>query len=95
MCGSSSRDNSLCGVSGHNGHKPKRPKPKRPQTERPHAKTATDLKSTSRNGHKPQWPQTETATKRDGHNPERPQTETAINYQYMLYRQLKNKIKEH
>ena len=70
-------------VTGHNGHKPKRPQPKRPQTG-----TATN-----RNGHKPkrpqtEWPQTGTATKperpqtgratnRNGHRPERPQTETA------------------
>ena len=67
-----------CMVTGHNGHKPKRPqtgtaidrnghKPKRPQTG-----TATD-----RNGHKPKRPQTGTATNRNGHRPERPQTETA------------------
>ena len=49
-------------VTGHNGHKPKRPQPKRPQTE-----TATN-----RNGHKPKRPQTGTATNR-----KRPQTETA------------------
>ena len=29
-------------VSGHNGHKPKRPKPKRPQRERPQTGTATN-----------------------------------------------------
>ena len=34
-------------VSGHNGHKPKRPKAKRPQTE-----MTTNLKATNRNGHK-------------------------------------------
>ena len=56
-------------VTGHNGHKPKRPQPKRPQTE-----TATN-----RNGHKPERPQTETATNRNGHKPERPQTRTATN----------------
>ena len=56
-------------VTGHNGHKPKRPQPKRPQTE-----TATN-----RNSHKPERPQTETATNRSGHKPERPQTETATN----------------
>ena len=70
-------------VTGHNGHKPKRPQPKRPQTEtatnrnghrpkRPQTGTATN-----RNGHRPKWPQTETATNRNGHRPERPQTETA------------------
>ena len=56
-------------VTGHNGHKPKRPQPKRPQTE----------KATNRNGHKPEWPQTETATNRNGHKPKRPQTGTATN----------------
>ena len=56
-------------VTGHNGHKPKRPQPKRPQTE-----TAKNS-----NGHKPERPQTETATNRNGHKPERPQTETATN----------------
>ena len=56
-------------VTGHNGHKPKRPQPKRPQTE-----TATN-----RNGHKPERPQTGTATNRNGHKPERPQTGTATN----------------
>ena len=70
-------------VTGHNGHKPKRPQPKRPQTEtatdrnghrpkRPQTGTATD-----RNGHKPERPQTGTATNRNGHRPEQPQTETA------------------
>ena len=70
-------------VTGHNGHKPKRPQPKRPQTEtatnrnghkpeRPQTETATN-----RNGHKPKRPQTGTATNRNGHRPERPQTETA------------------
>ena len=54
-------------VTGHNGHKRKRPQPKRPQTE-----TATN-----RNGHKPKRPQTGTATNRNGRRPERPQTETA------------------
>ena len=54
-------------VTGHNGHKPKRPQPKRPQTE-----TATN-----RNGHRPKRPQTGTATNRNGHKPERPQTGTA------------------
>ena len=72
-------------VTGHNGHKPKRPQPKRPQTEtatnrnghrpeRPQTETATD-----RNGHKPERPQTETATDRNGHKPKRPQTGTATN----------------
>ena len=56
-------------VTGHNGHKPKRPQPKRPQTE-----TATN-----RNGHRPKRPQTETATNRNGHKPERPQTRKATN----------------
>ena len=56
-------------VTGHNGHKPKRPQPKRPQTE-----TATN-----RNGHKLERPQTETATNRNGHKPKRPQTGTATN----------------
>ena len=54
-------------VTGHNGHKPKRPQPKRPQTE-----TATN-----RNGHKPERPQTETATNWNDHRPKRLQTETA------------------
>ena len=56
-------------VTGHNGHKPKRPQPKRPQTE-----TATN-----RNGHKLERPKPETATDRNGHKPKRPQTETATN----------------
>ena len=43
-------------VTGHNGHKPKRPQPKRPQTG----------KATDRNGHKPKRPQTETATDWNG-----------------------------
>ena len=70
-------------VTGHNGHKPKRPQPKRPQTEmaknrnghkpkRPQAETATD-----RNGHRPKRPQTGRATNQSGHRPERLQTETA------------------
>ena len=46
-------------VTGHNGHKPKRPQPKRPQTEM----------STNRKGHKPERPQTETATNRNDHKP--------------------------
>ena len=82
-------------VSGHNGHKPKRPKPKRPQTE-----TATD-----QNGHKPKRPQTETATNRNGHKPKRPQTEKATNRnghkpkrpqitKCMLCRRLNEKLKE-
>ena len=53
-----------CMVSGHNGHKPKRP-----QTE-----TAIN-----RNGHKPKRPQTGTATNRKDHKPKRPQTEKATN----------------
>ena len=73
-------------VTGHNGHKPKRPQPKRPQTEtatnrnghkleRPQTGTATN-----RNGHKPERPQTGTATNRNGHKPKRPQTGTATNW---------------
>ena len=58
-------------VTGHNGHKPKRPQPKRPQTE-----TATNQKATNRDGHGPKRPQTGAATKRNGHKPKRPQTET-------------------
>ena len=73
-------------VSGHNGHKPKRPKPKRTQTEtdtdrnghKP-KRTQTE-KATNRNGHKPERPQTETDTDRNGHKPKRPQTETATNW---------------
>ena len=49
-------------VTGHNGHKPKRPQPNRPQTE-----TATN-----RNGHRPKRPQTETATNLNGHKPDSP-----------------------
>ena len=56
-------------VTGHNGHKPKRPQPERPQTG-----TATN-----RNGHKPKRPQAGTATNRNGHKPKRPQTETVTN----------------
>ena len=56
-------------LTGHNGHKPKRPRPKRPQTE-----TATN-----RNGHKPKRPQTGKARNWNGHKPKRPQTETATN----------------
>ena len=61
-------------VTGHNGHKPKRPQPKRPQTE-----TATNL-----DGHRPKRPQLKrlqigTATDRNRHKPKRPQTETATN----------------
>ena len=56
-------------VTGHNGHKPKRPQQKRSQTE-----TATN-----RNGHKQKWPQTEMATNQKGHRPKQPQTETATN----------------
>ena len=41
--------------------------------------TATNRNGQNRNGHKPKWPQTETATDRNGHRPERPQTETATN----------------
>ena len=59
----------LCMVTGHNGHKPKRPQPKRPQTEGPQTETATN-----RNGHRPKQPQTGTATNQNGHRPERPQT---------------------
>ena len=55
-------------VSGHHGHKPKRPQRKRPQTE-----TATDQKATNRNGHKQEQTQTETTTDRNGHKPKRPQ----------------------
>ena len=55
------------GVTGHNGHKPKRSKPNRAQIE-----TATN-----RNGHKQKRPQTGTATNRNGHKPKRPQTESA------------------
>ena len=63
-------------VTDHNCHKPKRPQPKainrndhktrRPQTERPQNGTATN-----RNGHKPEWTQTETASNLNGHNPKR------------------------
>ena len=56
-------------VTGHNGHKPKRPQPKRPQTE-----TATNL-----DGHWPKRPQLKTATNWNGHRPEQAQTETATN----------------
>ena len=83
ITGSTLDQNLIAGVTGHNGHKPKRPQPKRPQTEtatnrnghkpeRPQTGTATN-----RNGHRPKRPQTETATNRNGHKPERPQTETA------------------
>ena len=41
--------------------------------------TATKRNGQNPNGHKPKWPQTETATNRNGHRPERPQTGTATN----------------
>ena len=57
------------GVTGHNGHKPKRSKPNRAQIE-----TATN-----RNGHKQKRPQTGTATNRNGHRPKAPKAKTATN----------------
>ena len=59
-------------VTGHNGHKAKRPQPKHQKTE-----TATNWNAHNRNGHRPKWPQTErpqteTATNQIGHKPELP-----------------------
>ena len=51
-------------VTGHNGHKPKRP-----QTEM----------ATNRKGHKPKRPQTGTAINRNGNRQKRPQTKMATN----------------
>ena len=67
-------------VTGHNGHKLKRPQPKRPQTG-----TATTETATNRNGHKPKRPQTGTATNRNGHRPKRPQTETTTQNDIPIY----------
>ena len=41
--------------------------------------TATNRNGQNLNGHKPERPQTGTATNRNGHKPERPQTRTATN----------------
>ena len=64
---SGTAQNPLTRVTGHNGHKPKRPQPKRPQPKRPQTKKATD-----RNGQKPKQPQAGMATNQNGHKPKWP-----------------------